>query len=209
MKIAVVIPALNAADTVGAVVRGITAERIYVVDDGSKDKTAAVAMRAGATVIRHASNRGVGAAMITGYRAALKDGADVIVKMDADGQMDPAFMPALVAGADFAKGCRYHTLFKIPPARALGNLFLSWLTGVEDAVNGYTAIRAETLKRIDYETLGKGYFFEISLLLRLKRRGIAIENIPMPARYGEEKSHVSIWRYAIQFPWLFLREKWL
>lgn len=221
-KVAVVIPAYRAADTIEEVLAGIPAwvDAVYVVDDASPDATAARAAAAGdprVGVLRHEKNLGVGAATVTGYRRALADGMEICVKMDADGQMDPACLPALVeplaAGrADYAKGNRFHdaaALRMMPPARRVGNAGLSFLIKaasgqwrIFDPTNGYTAIHRAALSALELGRLAPRYFFESSMLIRLREIGALVEDVPMPARYGGERSHLSVGRAVVEFPWL-------
>jgi len=224
-KIAVVIPAYCAADTIQHVLAEIPGwiDAIYIVDDGSIDGTGAAALAVDnhrIHVLRHERNRGVGAAMATGYRAAFADGADICVKIDADGQMDPAYLPQLVeplaAGrADYAKGNRFHdaeALGRMPLARRIGNAGLSFLIKaasgqyhIFDPTNGYTAIHRAALGALDLARLHPRYFFESSMLIRLKEIGALIEDVPMPARYNNERSHLSVGRALMEFPWLMFR----
>ena len=140
LRVAVIIPAYRAADTVEKVIAGIPAwvDVIYVVDDASPDETGARTRALDDSRVRllvHDVNRGVGGAMVTGYREALCDGVDICVKMDADDQMDPTYLPRLVepllsGRADYAKGNRFHdvdALRRMPLIRKVGNAGLSFL----------------------------------------------------------------------------------
>ncbi len=230
--VAVVIPAYRAAGSVGAVVTAFraVADLVVVVDDGSDDATAAAAEAAGGAneggggppvvVLRHPANRGVGAATRTAIREALARGADIVVKADADGQMDAADLPDLVAplrarAADCAKGNRwYHgrALEAMPLVRRFGNLALGFLaraaTGawrVADPVNGYVAWRAEALDLIDLDRAEDRYRFEISMLGLLTAAGGVVVDVPLPARYGGETSHLRPLREAPGFAWFLVR----
>ena len=229
-KVAVIIPAYCAAETIQDVLAGIPAwvDAIYVVDDASPDETAAKAIAVKdrrIELLRHDFNRGVGAAMVTGYRRALADGADIFIKIDADGQMDPAHLPQLIeplaAGrADYSKGNRFRDPAEprpqsMPLVRRVGNVVLAFLVKLAsgqyhllDPTNGYTAIHRAALGALDLSRLHPRYFFESSMLIRLREVGALIEDVPMPARYGEERSHLSIGRALVEFPLLLLRE-WL
>jgi len=224
-RIAVVIPAYRAAGTIEKVVCGIPpwVDAIYVVDDASPDNTGAVVRALDeprVVLLVHAANRGVGGAMVTGYRQAIRDGADIIVKMDSDGQMDPNHLPELIeplaAGrADYAKGNRFHdseALRRMPLVRKIGNGALSFLIKaasgqwhVFDPTNGYTAIHRAAVTSFDLGRLHPRYFFESSMLIMMRRIGAVVEDVPMPARYGEESSHLSIGRTLVEFPWLLVR----
>jgi glycosyltransferase involved in cell wall biosynthesis len=222
MRIAVVIPCYQVAAHLGEVVRTIPPdiEWIIAVDDCSTDGTAKTLVALSAAeprliTLRHDVNQGVGGAMITGYRKAMDLGADIVVKMDGDGQMDPADIHALVqpilrGTADFAKGNRFrdlNALGRMPLARRIGNLGLSFLIkaasgywNIFDPTNGYTAIRHETLRELPIEKLDKRYFFESSVLIQLYHQQAVVEDVPMRARYGNEVSGLSITRTLIEFP---------
>jgi glycosyltransferase involved in cell wall biosynthesis len=220
--IAVVIPAYNEERHIAEVLRTIPdfVRQIIVVDDASRDDTARVVEALAAedhriVLVRHASNQGVGGAMVSGFRRALQLRAQIVVKMDGDGQMGADFFPDLVAPlihgeADFAKGNRFHdftALARMPWIRRLGNVGLSFLTKAAvgywtcfDPCNGYVAIRGELLAKLDLDKLHRSYFFETSLLSQLYLRGAVIADVPMPARYGNEVSRLSIARVLFEFP---------
>ena len=220
--IAVVIPAYHAKDTIEAVISELPdfLRYIIVVDDASPDNTSesvqALAKRDRRIVlIRHGQNQGVGGAMRTGFQKALELGAQVVVKLDGDHQMDPAHIPALVTPllegkADYAKGNRFRdfeSLRHMPVIRRIGNLGLSFLTKAAsgywncfDPTNGYFAIRAEILAQLPLERIDRGYFFETSMLANLYLLDAFILDVPMPARYRGERSSMSIWRVLVEFP---------
>lgn len=222
-RVIVVLPAYNEARTIAEVLLGIPALviRIVVVDDGSTDETREVAealveVDSRIEVVSHEYNRGVGAAMVTGFRRALELGADVVVKMDADAQMNPDDLPALIAPlvegrGDMAKGNRFRdfaALQRMPPLRRMGNLVLSFLTKMAvgyyhcfDPCNGFLALQSEVLARVPLERLDRSYFFETSLLAELYLLGAVVIDVPMRARYGGEISHLSVPRVMRQFPW--------
>jgi len=218
--VAVIIPAYRVERHIGAVIDGIPdrVSLIIVVDDASPDQTveklAALPDRR-VVLIRHARNRGVGGAMRTGYEECLRRGADIIVKMDGDGQMDPAYLPALVGPllrgqADYTKGNRWcdpERLLTMPFIRRLGNLGLSFCAKlasgywkVFDPCNGYTAIHASALRRIRLPEVAQDYFFETSLLLQLNLIGAVVKDISIPARYGDEESSLRVRRVLLGFP---------
>lgn len=195
-----VVPAFNVASRVGRVIETLPSwiDRVIVVDDGSRDETSAVAKqsaRLGLEVHAHTINRGVGAAIVTGYKRAIADGdhrADVVVVMAGDGQMDPADLPALLAPvtdgtAHYAKGNRLHhrsVLRVMPPVRLLGNVALSSLTRtatglshVGDSQCGYTAIRREALEAIELDGLWPRYGYPNDLLSALARRGLRVVDV--------------------------------
>jgi glycosyltransferase involved in cell wall biosynthesis len=219
-RVAVVIPAHNEAAHVGQVIAGVPSwvDRIFVVDDASTDHTAKLVAELSAprlTLISLPRNGGVGAAVKAGYQAALAAGADVVVKMDGDGQMDPAHLPALISpilrgAADFTKGNRFRhgpALDAMPLVRRIGNLALSFLCKVAsgywnifDPTNGYTAIRRELLAELALDRLADGYYFEISTLVELNLHHAVVRDVPMPARYGSEESGLAIPRIMLGFP---------
>ena len=221
-KLAVVIPAYYVADKIESVLNDLPdyLRYIIVVDDASPDNTSelvqAFANRDRRIVlIRHEQNQGVGGAMLTGFRKALELGAQVIIKIDGDHQMDPIHIPALVTPllegkADYAKGNRFRdfeSLQHMPLIRRIGNLGLSFLTKAAtgywncfDPTNGYFAIRAEVLEQLPFDRVDYSYFFETSMLANLYLLGAFILDVPLPARYRGERSNMSIWRVLVQFP---------
>lgn len=171
-------------------------------------------------VVRRSQNEGVGGATVAGMLAALEDEADVVVKCDGDGQMDPRDIPRLVepivsGRADHAKGSRlkhFSALRSMPRLRLVGNIGLTFLakvaTGywnVVDPVNGFVATTAAALRRIPLKRLSRRYFFETDLLGRLNEIGARVEEVPFPARYEGEESSLSIARELFRFPPLLLR----
>lgn len=225
MRVAVVIPSYRVARHIAAVIAGIpdTVHHILVVDDccpeGSGDVAAGVDDPR-VEVLRHSVNQGVGGAVVTGYRRALELGCDVMVKMDGDGQMDPAELPGLLepvmsGRVDYSKGNRFRhfqALAQMPAIRLIGNSALSFLVkvasghwNVMDPTNGYTAIRASALEELELSQLSKRYFFECDLLIALGIAGLPVEDVAMPARYGDETSSLRIGRVLREFPPLLLR----
>jgi dolichol-phosphate mannosyltransferase len=218
--VAVVIPTYRAAPHIAGVIRGIPewVRTIVVVDDCSPDDSAAIAGALGdarVRVVRHEVNQGVGGATLTGYREALRLGARVLVKMDADGQMDPAALPALVGPvlrgeADYTKGNRFlhaRELRQMPFVRRFGNLGLSFITKAStgywrmfDPTNGYTALHASVAGVLDDRAIARRYFFETSLLLELSMHRAVVRDVFIPARYGTEQSHLSEWKALLGFP---------
>ncbi|HMU92071.1 MAG TPA: glycosyltransferase family 2 protein [Anaerolineales bacterium] len=220
--IVTVIPAYRVQDTITTVLKDLPAyiKHIIVVDDASPDSsvklvTAAAQQDPRIILIRHERNQGVGGAMISGFHKALELGAKIVVKLDGDGQMDSAHIPALVTPlilgkADFTKGNRFRdfvSLRNMPMVRRVGNLGLSFLTkaatgywNIFDPTNGFFAIRTEVLKQLPLEAIDKRYFFETSLLANLYLVNAFVMDVPMPARYGNETSHLSIRRSLLEFP---------
>lgn len=220
-KIAVVIPAYKVSNQILIVIKGIGLEvsRIYVVDDYCPEKTGSIVIEncrdPRVNIITHQKNMGVGAAVITGIKAALADKAKIIIKLDGDGQMDPKLIPELVAPiqearADYVKGNRFHGLEGIgamPPLRLFGNAVLSFLAKAStgywqlfDPTNGFIAIDGRIANLLMRERLSQRYFFETDLLSRLYLLGAVVEELPHPARYGEETS--SLKPLAVLIPFL-------
>lgn len=229
LKLAVVIPCYKVRDSVGEVIQGVRSQvqAIYVVDDACpQDSGDHVEARGDpiVQVLRNERNLGVGGAMLRGYRQALQDGADIVIKMDGDGQMDPDLLPRLlrpiVAGqADYAKGNRFGAPRRtadasgrpMPPARLFGNSVLSFghkaVSGywnIMDPTNGYTAIGRAALEHLDLDALAHGYFFETDMLFQLNMIGAVVKDVPLPARYGDEQSSLRIGRVLREFPFLLL-----
>ncbi|HEY59375.1 MAG TPA: glycosyltransferase family 2 protein [Anaerolineae bacterium] len=218
--IAVVIPAYNVATHIRNVIKNIPPEitNIIVVDDVSKDETASVVRRTRSKrlhLLKHKKNCGVGGAVLTGCSYALELGAEIIVKMDSDGQMDPTYLTALIqpiidGKADYTKGNRFlhaRELRKMPLKRRIGNLGLTFLTklasgywNIFDPTNGFTAIHRDVLRSLDTEAIAWDYFFETSMLLELHRLQAKVMDVPMPARYADEPSSISLTHSLVNFP---------
>lgn len=225
MRVAVVIPCFRVARHIESVLAGLPAlvDHIVVVDDCCPEGAGGIAAARAdprVEVLRHRVNRGVGAAMVTGYRRALELECDIVVKIDGDGQMDPAHLPRLIAPladgrADYAKGNRFrhfHALKSMPVVRLIGNSALSFLVkaasgqwGVMDPTNGYTAIHRRALDELELERLSERYFFESDVLIQLGIAGMAVADVAIPARYGDEESSLRISRVLRDFPPLLAR----
>jgi glycosyltransferase involved in cell wall biosynthesis len=220
VKTAVVVPCHRERERILGVLEAIGSEvaAIYVVDDACPDGTGThVEARCGdprVRVLRHEAQQGVGGATLTGYRAAIADGADVIVKLDGDGQMDPALIAKLVAPvaageADYAKGNRFFRLEdvqRMPAVRMLGNSALSFLTKFSsgywdlfDPTNGFTAIHARVAAALPLERVSRGWFFESDMLFRLGTLRAVVVDVPMAARYADEESGLRPVRVAGAF----------
>jgi len=220
VKIAVVIPCFQVARHVLDLIPRIGAEveLIVAVDDACPDGSGRLIEERcrdpRVRVVRHESNLGVGGAVMTGYGVALEAGATVLVKLDGDGQMDPAFIPQLVAPlragmADYAKGNRLYDpegLRLMPRSRLLGNAALSFLAKlssgywtVMDPANGYTAITDLALRHVPLGKVDRRYFFETDLLFRLNIARAVVVDVPMAARYGDETSNLHVIREVLPF----------
>lgn len=225
LRIAVIIPAYREEARVVATIAGVPAwvDHIIAVDDASPDRTFEVLQGIAdprLVVLRHEQNQGVGGATLTGLKKALETGADVIVKMDADGQMDPARLPALLAPicrgeADYTKGNRFlhvRELPQMPLLRRIGNIGLSFLAKLAsgywqifDPTNGYVAIHAALVPLLDEAHLDRRFFFESSMLIELGLHGAVVRDVYIPARYGDKVSSLSERKALLEFPPLLLR----
>ncbi len=221
-NIAIVIPAYRVEREIESVLREAPdfIRHIIVVDDASPDAVSRLVSDAAKTdgritLIRHAQNQGVGGAMVTGFRKALELGAQIVVKLDGDGQMDSAYIPALIAPliagkADYVKGNRFRdfeSLRQMPFIRRVGNLGLSFLTkaatgywNIFDPTNGYFAVHAKILAQLPLDKIDRGYYFETSMLSYLYLLDAFVLDVPIPARYRGENSSMSIRRVLFEFP---------
>lgn len=219
-RIGVVIPSYKVRAHILQVIAAMGPEvaRIYVVDDccpeNSGDFVQAHCTDDRVVVVRHTENQGVGGAVLTGYRAAIADNIEVIVKVDGDGQMDPALIPDFVAPivlgeADYTKGNRFFDLEQIhamPKMRLFGNAGLSFLTKISsgywdlfDPTNGYTAIHSDVARHLPFDKISRRYFFETDMLFRLNTlRAVAVD-VPMHAKYGDEVSNLKITKVFGEF----------
>ena len=221
MKIHVVIPAYQVEQHIVDLIARIDSsiEKIWVVDDacpnGSGKLVESQVKDKRVGVIYNPQNLGVGGAVTAGYRAALEAGAEVVVKLDGDGQMHPEDIATLVrpielGEADYTKGNRFDSLddlYLMPRIRIFGNAVLSlWSKissgywGVTDPTNGFTAIHRAVLAKLELDKLSKRYFFESDMLFRLNISGAVVEDVALPARYGNEKSNLKIRKVLVEFP---------
>lgn len=228
-KIAVVIPTYKVKAHILAVIDsiGLECERIFVVDDKCPQNSGNFVVEhckdPRVVVIFSEQNQGVGGAVMTGYKAAIEDGAEIIVKIDGDGQMDPELLPFFVepllnGEADYSKGNRFfdlESLQSMPKIRLFGNSVLSFMTkfssgywNLFDPTNGYTAIHASVAKRLPFDKISHRYFFETDMLFRLNTlRAVAID-IPMDAKYEDEVSSLKISDIMGDFLFKHLRNTW-
>jgi glycosyltransferase involved in cell wall biosynthesis len=226
-KLAAVIPAYRTESEIKAVLQSIPSfiRHIIVVDDASPDSSADLVAAAAKKdkrilLLRHEKNQGVGGAMVTGFKKALEIGAEIVIKLDGDGQMDTSYIPALITPlimgeADYVKGNRFRefdSLQQMPFVRRIGNLGLSFLTkaatgywNIFDPTNGYFAIRAEVLAQLPLDRIDKGYYFETSMLSHLYLLDAFVQDVTIPARYRGEVSNLSIRRVLFEFPFKLTR----
>jgi len=226
VRVHVVIPAYKVTEHIlGLLTRiGPEIDKIIVVDDACPDGSGALVEKSSrdkrVEVITQSENGGVGSAVVTGYLRALELGAEVVVKLDGDGQMHPEdinklLIPIRLGEADYTKGNRFDSLdelYNMPKVRIFGNAVLSlWSKlssgywSVTDPTNGFTAIHHLALEKIHLSKLSKGFFFESDMLFRLNLAGAVVEDVPLPARYSNEKSNLKISRTLVEFPWKHTR----
>lgn len=219
-SIAVVIPCFKVSKHILGVISSLGPEvdHVYVVDDccpeGSGKLVQEKCNDPRVTVIFSEINRGVGGAVMEGYKAAFNSGDTVIVKLDGDGQMDasliPMFIGPILAGkADYTKGNRFFNLeeiFAMPKARLFGNAALSFITKISsgywdlfDPTNGFTAIHVDVAKLLPLHKISSRYFFETDILFRLNITRAVVIDVPMHARYGDEVSNLKISKVVGEF----------
>ena len=225
-QVAVVVPAHDEEELIAETIGGIPpfVDRVYVVDDASTDATAERARGTGdarVEVIAHDRNRGVGAAIVTGYKRAVEDGADVVAVMAGDNQMDPADLATLTAPVargelDYAKANRLFTgqaWDQMPHMRYLGNAVLSLLTKiasgywhVADSQSGYTAISKEMVRDLDLDRVYTGYGFPNDLLVHLNVWNARVRDFPSRPVYGVgERSGIRYHRVVPRISWLLVK----
>jgi dolichol-phosphate mannosyltransferase len=222
-QVAIVIPCYRVRSHILDVLRGIgdIADTVYCIDDNCPERSGDFIEKNSpdprVRVIRHDENQGVGGATLTGYRAALRDGADIIVKIDGDGQMDTDLVELFIApiaegNADYTKGNRFHSFEDtrgMPRLRLFGNACLSFMTklssgywNIFDPTNGYTAIERTLAERVIREPVARRYFFESDMLFHLYLDGAVVIDVPIPSRYGDEVSNLKVrrvfWSFAIR-----------
>ena len=225
-SVAVVVPAYREEELIGATLGGIPGfvDRVYVVDDASPDGTAERARAFGDSrieVVRHERNRGVGAAILTGYERALADGIDVTCVMAGDNQMDPAELetlarPVVRGEVDYAKANRLFSgeaWREIPRYRYIGNAILSLLTKiasgywhVADSQSGYTAISRQVLEQLDRDRIYRGYGFPNDMLVHLNVWNARVRDFPARPVYGVgERSGIKLRSVVPRISWLLLK----
>ena len=228
-RVAVVVPAYDEALLVAETIRGIPdfVDLVVVVDDCSTDDTAEQARATGdqrLEVLRHEENRGVGAAIATGYARCRELGVDVTCVMAADNQMDPDELASLVGPVargevEYAKANRLvsgEAWTLIPRSRYLGNAVLSLLTKiasgywhVADSQAGYTAVSITALRRLDLDRLYRGYGFPNDVLVHLNVQNARVRDVPSRPIYGVgERSGIRIRRVAPRIAWLLFKGFW-
>jgi glycosyltransferase involved in cell wall biosynthesis len=223
-RIAVVVPAYREARLLGRMLARIPGfvDAVYVVDDASDDDTRAVAEATADARVRclvHPTNRGVGAAIVSGYRAALDDGHDVLAVMAGDDQMDPddlaSLVHAVLRGAHYAKGNRFvhPEARRMPPLRRAGGELLSLVTRVStglrvsDTQCGYTALSARAAASLPLAELFPRYGYPNDLLGMLAARDLRVVEVPVRPVYADERSGLRPW-HAARIPLVIARRWW-
>lgn len=224
-SVAVIIPCYKVKAHIQSVIAYIPPEVdfIFVVDDKCPEQSGQFVQTQvqdpRVKVLFHERNLGVGGAVVTGYRAAIEAQADILVKVDGDGQMDPALIPLFVEPiamnrADYVKGNRFYSLEDMqtmPSIRLLGNIALSFINkmvsgywDVMDPTNGYTAIHSAVAATLPLSKLSPRYFFESDMLFRLSTIRAVVSDVPMRAAYGDEKSNLSVTKVLFSFPFKYI-----
>jgi len=226
-KLAVIIPAYCESKNILEVLKSIPdfIWAIIVVNDASTDDTEQIVLSYQTKdprihYISHDTNQGVGGATITGYKKALDLDADILVKMDGDGQMSAKHLkkllhPLLNLEADYTKGNRFFhidDLKQMPKLRLLGNSFLGFLVrfcsgywNLYDPTNGYTAVHANVLRKLKLDQIQRNYFFETDMLIELNIIHAKIIDIPIPSKYADEESTMSLSLIVLTFPFLLFK----
>ena len=223
VHIAVVVPCYKVEQSIEAVVAGIPEyiRSIILVNDASPGETPRILDQLAKDqpgrvyVVHLPQNQGVGGATLSGWDQAVQLDAQIVVKMDGDGQMDPEYLPDLLepllyGRADYSKGNRFassEVFKKMPKVRLIGNAGLSFLNRLAsgywktlDPTNGYFAVRAELIPRLARKRISRRYFFESSLLIELGILRAVVRDVPMRTIYGEEQSHLSVRKTLLEFP---------
>ncbi|MBU0898235.1 MAG: glycosyltransferase family 2 protein [Nanoarchaeota archaeon] len=225
-KISVAMPAYNEEKLIEKAIKSIPdfVDKLIVVDDDSKDNTFSIAKKyegKRVTVIKHTKNQGVGGAIITGFKEALKEKADIAVVMAGDAQMDPNDLPNILDPivnnvVDCTKGNRFlhpEIYKKMPKFRLFGNRILTILTKISsgyyhisDPQNGYVAVSRNVLETIDWGMVDKRFSFENDMLIHLNVNNFSVKNIKTNPIYGEEKSKIKIHSFALKLSFLLIKK---
>lgn len=220
-RVLVVIPALNAEPSIGRIVGEAKAAvpDVLVVDDGSSDRTAAIARDAGAQVVSHPANRGKGAALKTGFAYALQHGYDAVVTLDADGQHLPREIPKFIAahdesGADLIIGGRAHLFGQMLPRRRFANRFsaatIAWAskTKVSDSQSGFRLYSANLLRAIRLRA--DGFDMESEVIVHAGCRGFKVTTIPIDLAFvdGISTSHYRPLSDSLRIAWTVIRARY-
>ena len=220
--VVVLIPALNAARSIGPLIAEAKqhVERVLVVDDGSSDGTGDVARAQGAMVIRHDVNRGKGGALKTGFAWALEQQLDGVITLDADGQHLPRQIPLFIehrrtTGADLIIGGRAHLFDGMLPRRRMANRFSAWAvakasrTNIQDSQSGYRFYSSRMLREIPLRS--EGFDLETEVIIRAGVRGLRVEQIPIDLGFvdGLSTSHFKPLLDTLRIAWTGFRARFL
>lgn len=226
IEVAIVIPCYRVGMGILKVIEKIdsSVKQIYVVDDACPLKTGNIVEERcydpRIKVIRHLNNQGVGAAVKSGYSAALRNHARIIVKLDGDGQMNPTEVsrlinPIILGQADYAKGNRFSSKevwTSMPPIRLIGNIALTYISKISsgywkisDPNNGFTAISSEILSKLEFSKISDTYFFESDMIFNLGLVKASIIDVSIPAIYSGEESSLTISRSLYEFSYKHTR----
>ncbi len=227
-KIGVVVPTHNEEQFIAAVIDTMPGfvDRIYVVNDASTDKTPEIikekrAYNSRLTVINRNAKGGVGAAILSGHLKGLQDGMEIMAVMAGDGQMDPEVLPRIVepiieGKADYVKGNRLSSpehRKEMPAWRKFGNFLLTSLTrvasgywNISDPQNGYTAISAATLRKLDFHSIEPGFAFENDMLVKLNAAGARVIDVEHPAVYRGQHSKIHYSNFIFRTSWILFKD---
>ena len=215
-----VIPSYRTRNHIIQVIESIgpEVEQIIVIDDKCPEKSGELVEERNTDkrvrVIYNSINLGVGGSTVIGYKLAVQSDADIVVKLDGDGQMDPKLIPDLIkpieeGHSDYVKGNRFWSLDHVrqmPKIRLIGNLILSFFAKAStgywnlfDPNNGLTAIDVRMLRKLPLDRIEKRYFFESDILFRLYIEGARTSQISMYSKYGSEKSSLKIHKVIFEF----------
>jgi glycosyltransferase involved in cell wall biosynthesis len=216
MKTIIVIPAYNAEKTIESVFRRIpknSYDEIIVVNDGSKDKTSKIVKKYNVKLIEHKKNRGYGGAQKTGFKEAIKDGADIVALVHADGQYAPEELPNIKkpienGDADVVLGSRalHGKMLEggMPLTRYIGNRLLTFLENlvlnmdISEYHTGYRVYSRKALEGVRFDLNSDKYEFDSEILIQCKLKKLKIKEVPTPTHYGEEISYLNPLTYGFR-----------
>ncbi len=220
MKICVVIPSYNEANTIGSLVKKICQQGLdaLVIDDGSYDNTSGIAQECGAVVLRNLNNEGKGASLIKGFHYVLSKDFDAVITMDGDGQHLPEEIPYFIRLAEYSDsgiiiGNRMSKGKNMPLVRILTNklmsLFISFLTkqNIPDTQCGFRLIKKYVLEKIKLQT--SKYEIESEIIIKASRLGFKIEHVPIKTIYKSERSKINPVIDTLRFIKFIARELWI